>query len=513
MEKTKETKKGFLGKFLNAVERIGNKLPDPVVIFLILSGLVIIISAIVSSSGVTAIHPGTKEQVTVINLLSKEGFRKILSGLVNNFQGYPALGAVLVAMLGVGIADKSGLMETAMRQSVAKVPSKLVTAVIIFAGILANAAGEAGNVVLPPLAAIVFMAVGRHPLAGIFAAYAGVTGGFAANIMINMSDVIASSFTIPAAQMIDATYTGTPAMNYYFIIISSILLMITGVFVTEKIIEPRLGKYNSNNSEDKGQQISNLQEKGLKGAGLALLGLVVLLLIFSIGKDALLADPETGTITASSSPLMMGIVPIIAIIFMVPAIVYGKISGTIKNNKDVINMMSKSMGEMGSYIVLAFMASQFLALFTWSNMGILTAVKGAEFLESMNIGGIGLIIGFILVATLINILIGSASAKWAIMAPIFVPMFMLLGYDPAFTQMAYRIGDSITNTITPLSPYFPILLAFVKRYDKDAGVGTIMANMTPYAIIFGIAWTILLIIFMLLNLPLGPGGGIFYLIG
>ncbi|WP_319372087.1 AbgT family transporter [uncultured Ilyobacter sp.] len=504
-------KKNFFGKFLSAIEKAGNKLPDPVVLFMILGGIVIVLSAIISSTGVSVVHPSTQETITVVNLMSKEGFRKILSEVVRNFQGFPALGLVLVVMFGAGVAEKSGLMEMAMRNSVAKVPSKLVTAVILLAGILANAAGDAGNIVLPPLAAVIFLAVGRHPLAGIFAAYAGVTGGFAANFMINMSDIIAASFTIPAAQVINPIYNNTPAMNYYFIIASTLLILAAGVFVTEKIVEPRLGKYEGEHQETASTTLSDVQKKGLKLAGISALVLIAIVLGLSLGNDPFMADAESGSVLAFKSPLMQGIVPLITLLFFVPGVVYGKVTGVIKNHRDVVSMMSKSVGEMGGYILLAFMASQFLAFFNWSNMGILTSVKGAEFLRNAGITGGGLIIGFILITCLLNLLIGSASAKWAIMAPIFIPMFMLLGYDPALTQMAFRIGDSITNTITPLSPYFPIVIAFAKKYDKDAGMGTIMANMTPYTIVFGIVWTILLLVFMFLNLPLGPGGGIFYI--
>jgi aminobenzoyl-glutamate transport protein len=355
--------------------------------------------------------------------------------------------------------------------------------------------------------------IGRHPLVGMYAAYAGVAGGFAANVMVNMSDVLAASFTIPAAQVIDPNYQGTPAMNLYFIMASVVFLVIAGAWVTEKIIAPRFEKYEPDEElKEEIEATSENEIKGLKWAGIVF-GLMLLLVVaLSIGENAFMKDSSTGSILAYQAPLMQGIIPLITIIFFVPGVVYGKITGSIKNDKDVAKMMGESMKEMGPYIVLAFVASQFLAYFTWSNIGIVLSVKGAETLKAAGLTGIGLILGFIVISSLINIFVGSASAKWAIMAPIFVPMFMLLEFDPALTQMAYRIGDSITNPLTPLLPYFPILLGFAKKYDKNVGMGTMISNMLPYSVTFGIMWTIILIVFILLNLPLGPGGGIYYMI-
>ena len=507
-------KSGRIDRILDRIEKAGNALPDPVTLFFMISVLVLLISWIASRAGVSVIHPSTQETVNVVNLLTREGLQKVFMNVVGNFQGYPPLGLVLVVMLGAGIAEKSGLIAAAMRHSIKKIPSNMVSAAIVLTGIIANAFGDAGFIVLPPLAALVFLMIGRHPLVGMFAAYAGVAGGFAANFMVNMSDVLAASFTIPAAQVIDPSYQGTPAMNLYFIIVSVPLLVAVGTFVTEKVIAPRFQTYVP--SEEMAQEMeseeNDKEAKGLKWAGISFLAMLVAIVALSIGENAFMADPATGSILAYASPLMQGIVPLITIIFFVPGIVYGKITGSIKNDKEAAKMMGDSMRDMGPYIVLAFVASQFLAYFNWSNLGIVLSVKGAETLKAAGLTGIGLIIGFIGISSLINIFVGSASAKWAIMAPIFVPMFMLLEFDPALSQMAYRIGDSITNPLTPLLPYFPILLAFARKYDKNVGMGTMISNMLPYSIAFVIMWTILLIIFMVFNLPLGPGGGIYYMI-
>ncbi|SDK22002.1 AbgT family transporter [Natronincola ferrireducens] len=506
----KTAKKGKLfERILNSIEKTGNKLPDPVTLFVLLSTGIILISWMASTAGVSVIHPSTGDTVTVVNLMNREGLTRILTGFVKNFQSFPPLGLVLVVMLGAGVAEKSGLMQTAMRNSISKVPSKLVTATIIFVGIMANAAGDAGFIVLPPLAAIVFLGIGRHPIIGIFAAYAGVSGGFAANLMINMGDILVASFTIPAAQVIDSAYQGTPAMNIYFTIASTVLLVVAGVFVTEKIIAPRFPKYEGITHEEN-TIIDEKEQKGLRWAGISVILLVSLLVALCVGENAFMADSATGSILAWEAPLMQGLVPIITLFFLIPGLIYGKITGSIESDKQAVSLMGESMKDMGPYIVLAFVASQFLAYFNWSNIGVVISVKGAEFLENAGFTGMGLIIGFIILSSFINIFVGSASAKWAIMAPIFVPMFLLLGYNPAVTQIAYRIGDSLTNPVSPLFPYFPILLAFTRKYDKEAGIGTMIANMLPYSIVFAIMWTILLILFILFNIPLGPNAGIYY---
>jgi aminobenzoyl-glutamate transport protein len=508
--KVRGNKKNFFNKFLNIVEVAGNKLPDPVTLFLLLCLGIVLISGAVANSGISVIHPLDGSEVKAISLMDKEQLQGILGNIVNNFQGFPPLGLVLVVMLGAGVAEKSGLMQAAMKNSIVKMPKSLVTLMIVLAGILANAAGDAGFIVLPPLAGLVFLGIGRHPLIGVFAAYAGVAGGFAANFMVNMADVLAASFTIPAAQMIYPGYNGTPAMNFYFIFVSTIFLSVTAMYVTEKIIAPRFGQYSGEIDSEAHSELNDLEKKGLKFSGYSLLLIVGIVVGLCLGENPFMADPKTGSLLAADAPLMKGLVPIITLVFLIPGLVYGKITKSIKNDKEAVSIMGKSMSDMGTYIVLAFAAAQFLAFFKASNLGVIMSIKGAELLQGAGITGYGLIIGFIILSSFINIFVGSASAKWAIMAPVFVPMFLLLGYDPALTQMAYRIGDSITNPISPLFPYFPILLGFARKYDKEAGMGTMIANMIPYSIAFAIVWILLLVVFMAFNLPLGPGAGIHF---
>lgn len=518
IETKNQEKQGFMMRLLNGVERVGNKLPDPVTIFVMLWFVVIILSAIVANSGVTAVHPGQIDEetgknlvVSGVNLLSKEQLQLFLANVVTNFTSFAPLGLVLVTMLGAGLAEKSGYMEAVMKSSVTKVPKSFLTGAIIFIGIMSNAVADAGFVVLPPLAALVFLGVGRHPLVGLFAGYAGVAAGFSSNLIVCMLDVLIAGFTIPAAQIIDPNYVGTPAMNWYFLMASTVMLTVLGAFVTERYLAPRFeGSSFEVGDSDVTTELTPREKKAMKTATIGLLIGVLVVVALCIGPNAFMKDPETGSLLSANATLMKGMVPIITVLFFIPGLTYGVVNKTIKNDKDLAAILYESMAGMGSYIVLAFAAGQFLALFNASNMSSLLSIKGAKWLEGIGLSGPGLIVAFILFAAFINMFVGSASAKWAIMAPIFVPMFLLLGYDPALTQVAYRIGDSITNPISPLFTYFPVLLAFAKKYDKDIGIGTVMASMMPYSIVFGIAWIILLVIFMVAGLPLGPGGGIYY---
>ena len=352
----KNEKQGLLMRFLNVVERIGNKLPDPVTIFVILWFVVLVLSYIVSKSGVTAVHPGQIDEatgknlvVTGVNLLSKEQLQLFLGNVVTNFTSFAPLGLVLVTMLGAGLAERSGLMETVMKTTVTKVPKKLLTATIIFVGILANAVADAGFVVLPPLAALVFLGVGRHPLVGLFAGYAGVAAGFSANLMINMLDVLVAGFTIPAAQIVDPNYVGTPAMNWYFLIVSTFLLTALGTFVTEKYLAPRFeGTDYTIIDNGETSEAAPLEKKAMKYAGLGFLICVIVLVALSIGPNAFMKDKETGSLLAASAPLMTGMVPIITILFFVPGLTYGIMTKKIKNDKDVASLLYDSMAGMGS---------------------------------------------------------------------------------------------------------------------------------------------------------------------
>ncbi|MFD1030498.1 AbgT family transporter [Metaplanococcus flavidus] len=502
-------RKGFFQKFLDGIEFAGNKLPHPVTLFALLALLVLVLSAIISSFGVTVEHPGQEgEMVEVKNLLNAEGIQYIFTSMVDNFIGFAPLGVVLATMLGIGIAERTGLISAMLRGFVLSVPRVLITAGLVFAGIMSSVASDAGYVVLPPLGALIFAALGRHPLAGLAAAFAGVSGGFSANLLLSATDPMLGNLTIAAAAIIDPTYAEgmNIAMNYYFIIASVFVLTFAGAFVTEKIVEPRLGEYKGEYREEL-TGLTAEEKKGMLWAAISFLVAAAAFAFLIVPENGALRGEDGGVV---QSPFMSSLVPIITILFFIPGLFYGIATKNIKNDKDVANQLSDTMAAMGMFIVLAFTAGQFVAYFTESNMGMVIGVYGAQFLEGANLTGIPLILGFIFVTGIINLFIGSASAKWAMMAPVFVPIMMYLGYSPELTQMAYRIADSTTNIISPLMTYFAIIIAFAQKYDKKMGIGTLISVMFPYSIVFAIVWTIMLIVWMLLGLDLGPGSPLHY---
>ncbi|WP_226674713.1 AbgT family transporter [Mesobacillus jeotgali] len=500
----KTKKKGLFYRFLDWIEVNGNKLPDVLTLFVIFTGVILVVSAIGSAAGWTAINPATKEKIEAVNLLNGDGIKRILSEMVKNFVNFPPLGLVLVVMLGVGLAESTGLISAFMRRVVLSAPTKMILPIIVIIGIVGNAAADAALIVLPPVAAMIFLALKRNPIVGLVAAYAAVAGGFSANLIINMLDALLAGFTESSAQIIDPEFKANPAMNYYFLLASTFVLLPVAVFVTTKIVEPRLGEFKGTIPTDQGDAALTSEEKrGLKWATISLSTFVVVLLALTIPTNALLRHPETGSLVVS--PFMDSLVAIMFLFFFIPALAYGIGSRNIRSDKDVAEQLSQAMSGMGYYIVLAFIAAQMITYFSWSNLGAIIAIKGAELLQNIGLTGLPLLLGFILFTALVNLLIASSSAKWALLGPVFVPMFMILGYSPAFTQIAYRIGDSITNTITPMLAYFAILLSFARKFDKNMGVGTLISSLIPYTIAFGIFWSILFSIWYLMGLPLGPG--------
>ncbi|MBW4634526.1 MAG: AbgT family transporter [Iphinoe sp. HA4291-MV1] len=504
-EESNDTKKrGWVDKSLAFVETLGNKLPDPLTLFFLLSLGVVILSAIASSLNISVIHPGNGKTISAVSLLAPDGIRKIFTLAVKNFTDFPPLGTVLVAMLGVGVAEATGFLSALLRELVLIAPSKLICPAVVFAGVMANIAADAGYVVLVPLGAIIFLAFRRHPLAGLAAAFAGVAGGYSANLLISPLDPLLAGLTQSAAQLININYQVNATANYYFMAVSTFLVTFIGWFVTEKIVEPRLGTYQGEVNLQM-QALTPAERKGLRWSGYSLLAFLAFVLAMVLPAQGILRDPEKFTIIPS--PFIDGIVFIIALGFFIPGVIYGKVAKTIENDQDVAKALGDAMASMGYYIALAFVAAQFIAYFAWSHLGIIVAVNGANFLKATGMTGPLLLVMFILVSVLIDVFVGSASAKWAIMAPVFVPMFMLLGYSPELTQAAYRIGDSTTNIVTPLMPYFPVVVAFGQKYDKNLGIGTLISLMLPYSIAFLVGWSILFIIWFFLGLPLGPGVG------
>jgi aminobenzoyl-glutamate transport protein len=495
-------KKSLFQRFLDIVERVGNKLPDPFVLFVGLAVLMIIVSFLLSLTGASVIHPGTGEDMPIKNLLSGEGLRFILTSMLENFTGFAPLGLVLVMMMGIGLAEKVGLLDYAIRKTILKSPPALLTYTVVFVGIMGNLASDAAAVLIPPLGALVFYKVGRHPLAGLAAGFAGAGAGFTANLFIAGTDALLAGISTEAAALIDESITVTAVDNWYFNIISVFMLTIVGGLVTTRFVEPRLGKYEGDAVEDENSEELPYAKKGLINAVIA--GVVYWAIIVAVIflPNSPLRNDDGGIVP---SPFLDGIVPIIFIFFVVIGIAFGITVKKIKTSKDASNYMAESMKDMSSYIVLVFAIAQFIAYFNWSNLGTWVAVNGAEFLQDIEFTGIGLIIGYVIFTGLMNFLITSGSAKWAIEAPIFVPMFMQLGYHPAFTQVAYRIADSSLNIVTPLFPYMVIILAFMRRYDKNTNIGSYMSLMIPYSVTFLLAWIVLLFIFYFTGLPYGPG--------
>ncbi|WAA09857.1 AbgT family transporter [Fervidibacillus albus] len=497
-----EKKKSFFQRFLDGLEKVGNKLPDPFMLFVILALFMIVLSWVFSLFQASVTHPGTGEELFVKSLISGEGLQFILTSMLSNFTGFAPLGLVLTMMLGIGLAEKVGLLDYAVRKTILKSPPALITYTVVFVGILGNLASDAAVILIPPLAAFVFYKVGRHPLAGLAAGFAGAGAGFTANLFIAGTDALLSGITTEAAAILDETMVVTPVDNWYFNVVSVFVLTIVGGLITTKFVEPRLGNYSGEVEEEENSEDLPNAKSGFKKAVVAGLLYIALIVVIILLPNSPLTNEDGGLVP---SPFLSGIIPIILIFFIVISVVFGMNVGKIKSSKDVSHYMSEAIKDMSSYIVMVFAIAQFIAYFNWSNLGVWVAVNGAEFLKEIQFTGMGLILGYIVFTALLNFLITSGSAKWAVEAPIFVPMFMQLGYHPAFTQVAYRIADSSTNILTPLFPYMVIILSFMKKYDKNANVGTYMSLMLPYSLAFLLTWVILIFIFYYAGIPFGPG--------
>lgn len=507
MTKKKKNSGSMIDRFLGLVENVGNKLPHPTTLFALFSAAIVILSWIVSQFDLQVVHPGTGETIKPVSLLSIEGIHQIILNLITNFTSFAPLGTVLVSLLGIAVAEHSGLIGTVLRFLVLKAPKNLLTFVIVFSGILSNTASEIGYVLLVPLSAIIFLAVGRHPIAGLAAAFAGVSGGYSANLLLGTIDPLLAGLSQEAAHIIDKSYEVNPAANYYFMFVSTFFIAGAGTWVTEKIVIPRLGEYKGAAETEEIKPLSPDEKRGLIYSLVSMVILTLIILAGLLPQEGFLRDPETFGIL--KSPFLKGIVSFIFIGGIVAGIAYGIGAKTIKNDADVIKGMNKSMETLGSYIVLVFFAAQFVAFFNWTNLGLIVAVEGANILKSSGLGPIPLLLAFIMISSMINLFIGSASAKWAVMAPVFIPMFMILGYSPELVQVAYRVGDSVTNIISPMMSYFALIIAYFNKYDKSAGIGTLIATMLPYTFSFFIIWTILFILWFIFDIPVGPGAEMF----
>jgi aminobenzoyl-glutamate transport protein len=492
------------GGFLGAVERIGNKLPDPAVLFIALLFIVWVLSWLLSYLTFSVVDPRTSEPLVINNLLAPRAITEFLSVMVTNFSHFHPVGVVLVAMLGIGVAEHTGFINAAIRSLLNVTPNSLLTPMVILVGIVSHSAVDAGYVLVIPLGGVIFYAAGRHPLAGIAAAFAGVSGGFSANFVPSSLDPLLQGLTQAGAQILDPSVIVNPLNNYFFTTISSVLIVGLGWYITDRIVEPRISKTQIDGAAEDLPEMHDLKEEERKGLRWALVSMVI-----GIGILTVTALPETsawrdnGTLASFSAPMMRSIVSLIFLLFLVPGIVFGIVSGSMKSSKDMIEGMTHAMHGMAYYLVIMFFIAQFVYAFGQSNLGVLLALEGAQALSQFRDFPYVLIVGIVLLTAFVNIFVGSASGKWGLLAPIFVPMLMQLGISPDLTQAAYRVGDSSTNIITPLMPYFPLVVVYCQRYVKNTGIGTLTAMMLPYSVAFLITWTIFLLIYFMIGIPLG----------
>ncbi len=503
---------GALARALNWVEKAGNRLPDPALLFFVLLIVVWLLSAVMAQFSYDHVDPRSGETVVVENLLTGASLTSFFSNMVSTFVYFHPLGVVLLAMLGIGVADHTGFIRAGLRALLNVTSQKLLTPMLLLIGIISHSAADAGYVLVIPLGAVIFQAAGRHPLVGIAVAFAGVSGGFSANFVPSALDPMLQGISQAGGQLIDPNLILNPLNNWFFTSASTLLIIGLGWYISERIVEPRLQHLvlDGDLAEQTGMEALSDAERG--GLFAALVAMAV-----GIGLLILTAFPETsawraadGQLAASSAPLMKSIVPLIFMLFIIPGVVYGYVAGTVQTHRDIIAGMTQAMSGMAYYIVMAFFAALFIAEFGRSNLGALFALQGAAWLQAASMPGSLTIIGLILITGLVNLFVGSASAKWALLAPIFVPMLMQLGISPDLTQAAYRVGDSSTNIITPLMPYFPLVVVFCQRYVKSTGIGTVVAMMLPYSIGFLLVWSAFLILYWTLGVPLGLGASYGY---
>lgn len=500
---------GRLERTLATIERVGNRLPDPAVLFLWLLGITFAVSALLSLVDFAAVDPRSGQPLVIQNLLSGTALTQFTGDLVQTFVSFHPLGVVLVAMLGIGVAEHVGFISAGLRALLAVTARSLLTPMLIVVALLSHLAADAGYVLVIPLGGVIFYAAGRHPLAGIAAAFAGVSGGFSASFVPVSLDPLLAGITQQAAQLLDPSITINPLNNYYFTTVSSVVIIGIGWWLTDRVIEPRLKRGTVVDGDMTGMPAfeapTPAERRGLTAALLTMLAGIVLLAVTAWpGSSPWRA--ANGTLTATDAPLMKSIVALIFLLFLLPAIVYGVVAGTVKTHRDVVEGMTRSMGTMSYYLVLVFFMSLFIAAFGKSNIGVLIALEGGEALKALGLPVIVTLLGIVLITVLADLFLGSASAKWALLAPILVPMLMQAGISPDATQAAYRIGDSTTNIITPLMPYFALVVVFCQKYVKGAGIGTLLALMLPYSMVFLAGWSLLLVVYLALGLPLGVGG-------
>lgn len=506
-------RKSLTLRVLDRIEKAGNALPDPTTLFFIFIAGLVVVSVIGAALGWSAVNPGTGKTMEVTSLLSNENLRKLLEEMPKTLTSFAPLGTVLVMMLGTGIAEKSGYFSAALRGALKGAAKGILTPLVVFLGCMSSLAVDAGYVVLVPLGAAIFAAAGRHPIAGLAAAFAGVSGGFSANLFPSSLDALLLGITQEAARIVDPSWTYVITDNYYLIIAFTFLVTLLGWFVTDRIVEPRLGTW-SGHADAAGE----LQKAGLSPAERSGVFWGTVWLVVPIVGVCLMALPggalrnvEAGESAMQQlGPFFTALVAALAFAFFLAGLAYGICTGRYRSDKDAVADVNTSMSEMGAYIVLAFAAAHFIAMFNWSGLGAVMAINGAGGIEALGLPAPLLFVLLILMTASINLLVGSASAKWGMLAPIIVPMFMLMGYSPEAVTAAYRLGDSSTNIITPLMAYFPMALVFAQRYQKDFGIGSMVATMLPFSIAILLGSLVLITVWIGFGVPMGPGAPVDY---
>lgn len=500
------------------IERTGNRLPDPVFIFFYCIAAVVFVSVFLAAIGVSAVHPtrvdefGNAIRISAESLLSANNIQRLLVDMPETFASFHPLGYVLVVMLGAGVAERTGLIASAMSGAVNRAPKILLTPVVALIGMVGNLAADAAYVVLIPLAGVIFSAAGRHPIAGIAAAFAGVSGGFSANLLPGQLDALLFGITEAAAETVLPAWDANIAGNAYFIVGMTFIFLPVIWFVTDKIIEPRLlpvspqvgDEAAAHDQRESGASLLPAEIQGLKRAGFAALAVILVWVFLCVAPGTPLID-ESANPEARLNPLFRSLVAGFFILFLMTGWAYGTASGSVQSHRDIVRMMSESMSELSYYLVLAFAAAHFVAMFNWSNLGLIFAIKGAALLQGSSLPDSVLLTLIILFGASINLFIGSASAKWALLAPVLVPMLMLLGLSPEMSTATYRVGDGATNIITPLMPYFPLILVFCQRWQKDFGLGSLAATMLPYSLLLLFSGIVMTVIWVIFGIPLGPG--------
>jgi aminobenzoyl-glutamate transport protein len=504
--------KTLLQKLLDVVERVGNQVPHPAVLFFLLIGLVVVASHVLHWTGASVsyqrLNPATHqtEEMTAVvrSLLGEDGVRFIFTSVVSNFINFGPVGIIMVAMIGVGLAERAGLFQALIRVVVVVAPRRAMTAIIVTLAVMSSIASDAGYLVLIPLGAAAFHSLGRHPLAGLAAAFAGVAAAFGVNFLIKPIDGILAEMTNDAVHVVDPARSITLTANYYFGIASSVVLIVVCTLVSDWLVEPRLGKYRGDAPSDTNTGLSAPEMRGLVFALIATTGIVLLVAYLTLPSDAPLRNPDTGALIGNS-PFMDSLVFLIMIVFLAAGLAYGVGARSIRSMQDTIDAVTKTFADLGDLLFLFFVISQFVAYFNYSNIGTVLAVNLANWLAGADLGNVSLLLGFIVIGFVLCFPLPNILPKWAIMAPIFVPMFLKLGIGPDVVLAAYRVSDSPPNVINPLLPHFALVVGFAQRYEKSAGVGTIVAMMLPYTAATAIAWTLVFLAWYLVGLPFGPG--------